>query len=141
MTKRSASGNKTSGIVIRVKTTSSRILEIGQNGVKTEFSNKGAISGKYRGIHWDTVETQMNPDGTSSWHVKFIQVTNKGDMLVGEGNGTGEAPNSRGVAKLKGEGTVMTSSQRLAELNGKPWTCEVDNNIATGSAQVRVTFT
>ena len=140
MAKRSAGGSKTSGIVIRTKTTSSRILEIGQNGVKTEFSNKGTITGKYRGVHWDTVETQMNPDGTSNWHVKFIQMTNKGDMLVGEGNGTGEAPNSRGVAKLKGEGTIMTSSQGLAELNGKTWICEVDNNIATGSAQVRVTF-
>lgn len=98
------------------------------------------MSGKYRGVHWDTVETQMNIDGTSSWRVKFIQMTDKGDMLVGEGEGTGEAPNSKGVAKLKGRGTVMTASERLAELNGKQWICEVDNNVATGFATVRVTF-
>jgi type V secretory pathway adhesin AidA len=140
MAKRSAGGSKTNGIVIKAKATSSRILEIGQNGVKTEFSDKGTMSGKYRGVHWDTVETQMNIDGTSSWHVRFIQMTDKGDMLVGEGEGTGEAPNSRGIAKLKGGGTIMTASERLAELNGKRWTCEVDNNVATGSAQVRVTF-
>ena len=70
MAKRSAGGSKTNGIVIKAKATSSRILEIGQNGVKTEFSDKGTMSGKYRGVHWDTVETQMNIDGTSSWHVR-----------------------------------------------------------------------
>lgn len=140
MAKRSTGGSKTNGIVIRAKATSSRILETGQGGIKIEFSNKGAMSGKYRGIHWDTVESQMNVDGTSSWHVRFIQMTDKGDMLVGEGGGTGEAPNARGVVKMKGEGTVMTASQRLADLNGKGWVCEVDSNMAAGSAQVRVTF-
>lgn len=141
MAKRSTGGSKANGIVIRAKVTSSRILETGQNGIKIEFSNKGTISGKYRGIHWDTVESQMNIDGTSNWRVRFIQMADKGDMLVGEGGGTGEAPNSKGILKMKGEGTVMTASERLAELNGKRWTCEVDSNMATGSAQVRVTFT
>ena len=134
------SKNKASGIIIKAKVTSSRILEIGQSGIKTEFSNKGTITGKYRGLHWDTVESQINLDGTSSWRVRFIQMLEKGEMIVGEGQGTGEATNTRGLAKLKGEGTIMTSSQTLAELNGKRWICEVDNNMATGSATVRVTF-
>jgi len=84
------SKNKASGIIIKAKVTSSRILEIGQSGIKTEFSNKGTITGKYRGLHWDTVESQINLDGTSSWRVRFIQMVEKGEMIVGEGQGTGE---------------------------------------------------
>src|SRR5919198_654049 len=94
-----------SEIVLRVNVNSSRILEIGQNGIRTEQTGKGTITGKYRGTHWDTLEVQMNTDGTSSWQVKFIQMTDKGDMLAGTGRGTGDAPNSRGIAKMKGEGT------------------------------------
>lgn len=128
------------GITIKAGQTSSTILEIGQNGVRTEMNNKGTITGRYSGCHWDTVENQMNMDGTSSWQVKFIQMANKGDMLVGTGGGTGAAPDSRGNVMLTGEGTVMTMSKRLADLNGKRWTCKVRNNIVTGKAVVSVTF-
>jgi type V secretory pathway adhesin AidA len=131
---------KSAGVLIKAKATSMRILDIGQDGVKTEFSNKGTITGRYRGRHWDTVENTMNVDGTSSWRVRFIQMTDKGDMIVGIGEGTGAAPNSRGIAKMKGSGTLMTASPRLADLNGKTWTCEVDSKMATDSAVVRVTF-
>ena len=129
-----------SGIQLNVSVTSSRILEIGQNGIRTEQSGKGTITGRYRGTHWDTLEVQMNPDGTSSWQVKFIHMTDKGDMLVGTGSGTGDAPNSRSIAKSRGEGTVMTQSQRLADLNGKRWTCDVESNLRTDKAVVKVKF-
>lgn len=140
MAKRSAKIKAKSDILLKVGSESTRILEIGPSGVRTELTNKGTISGRYRGIHWDTIEIQMNQDGTSNWQVKFIQITDKGDMIVGTGAGTGQAPNTRGVAKMSGEGTMMTASERLAELNGKRWTCEVDNNIVTGKAQVAVNF-
>jgi hypothetical protein len=140
MSKKSTGRNKVNGIVINEKCTALRILDAGQNGLKSEISNKGAITGKYRGTHWDTVETQLNPDGTSSWNVKFLQVTNKGDMLFGSGKGTGEPANSKGISMLKGEGEVMTNSERLSELNGSKWICEIHNNVITGSAKVRVTF-
>lgn len=129
-----------SDILLKVNVTSSRILEIGQTGIKTEQTGKGTIAGRYRGTHWDTLEMQMNPDGTSSWQVKFIQMTDKGDMLAGTGSGTGDAPNSRGIAKGRGEGTIMTQSQRLADLNGKKWTCEVESNLRTDKATVKVKF-
>ncbi len=141
MAKQSAkSRSKKSDILIKANATSSRILEISQNGIRIEMTNKGTITGKYRGIHWDTVEIQWNLDGTSSWEVKMIEMTDKGDMLVGTGSGTGEPPNSRGIAKLRGEGTIMTASPRLLELNGKRWVCEVDNNVLAGKAQVAVNF-
>jgi type V secretory pathway adhesin AidA len=135
-----ASKKTKSDILLKVNVASSRILEIGQNGIKTEQTGKGTITGRYRGTHWDTLEMQMNPDGTSSWQVKFIQMTDKGDMLVGTGSGTGEAPNSRGIAKSKGDGTIMTQSQRLADLNSKRWTCEVESNLRTDKAVVKVKF-
>lgn len=138
MAKKSA--NKSNGIVIKAKETSTRILDIGQDGIKIEHTDKGTITGKYRGLQWATVENTIKMDGTSTWHVRFIQMTDKGDMLVGTGEGTGEAPTPRGIVKMKGSGTVMTASARLAELNGKGWTCEVDSNMPAGTAVVRVTF-
>ena len=135
-----AKSGKKDGITIKATTTSSRITELGQTSIRTELDDKGTITGRYAGVHWDTVEIQMNMDGTSSWQVKFIQMTNKGDMLVGTGSGTGEAPDARGNAKLKGEGTIMTMSHRLADLNGKRWICEVRNNMVTGKAVISVEF-
>lgn len=135
-----AKSSKKAGITIKTTTTSFRVLELGQTGIRTALDNKGTITGRYAGNHWDTAEIQMNIDGTSSWQVKFIQVTNKGDMLVGSGGGTGEAPDSRGNAKLQGEGTLVTMSPRLADLNGKRWTCQVRNNMVTGKAAVSVEF-
>jgi hypothetical protein len=136
---KSSKGSK-NGIVIKANLESFRILEIGQSEVRSEMNNKGTITGKYSGMHWDTVESQMNVDGTSSWQVKFIQMTNKGDMLVGTGSGTGAAPDSKGNTVLSGEGTLMTMSQRLADLNGKRWTCTVRSNMATGKATMSVEF-
>jgi hypothetical protein len=69
---KSSKGSK-NGIVIKANLESFRILEIGQSGVRSEMNDKGTITGKYSGTHWDTVESQMNADGTSSWQVKFIQ--------------------------------------------------------------------
>jgi type V secretory pathway adhesin AidA len=129
-----------SDILLRVDVTSSRILEIGQNGIKTEQTSKGTMTGKYRGTHWDTLEMQMNPDGTSNWQVKFIQMTDKGDMLAGTGSGTGDAPNSRAISIGRGEGTIMTQSKRLADLNAKKWACEVESNLRTDKAVVKVKF-
>jgi hypothetical protein len=129
-----------SDILLKVKVTSSRILEVGQNGIKTELTGKGTMTGRYKGIHWETKEMQMNPDGTSSWEVKFIQITDKGDMLTGTAIGTRDAPNSRGISKGRGDGTIMTQSQRLADLNGKKWTCEVESNRRTDKALVKIKF-
>lgn len=134
------SGKPKSDIVIKAKTTSFRILEIGPSGIRAELTTKGTMTGKYRGSHWDTVDMQMNPDGTSSWQVKWMQVTDRGELLAGTGAGTGEAPNSKGVAKLKGEGTLMTESKRLSELTGGKWSCEVDNYVVADRAVIFVKF-
>lgn len=128
-----------SDLLIKIGVTSTKITHIGQDGMKFELTGKGTITGKYRGIQWDTVEVDAKPDGTSTWSVKFAQMTNKG-MLVGTGQGTGEAPNAKGIAKMKGEGTVWTGSPKLSEYNGKRWVCEVDNNVMADKASIAVNF-
>jgi hypothetical protein len=67
-----------------------------------------------------------------------MQITNKGDMIVATGSGIGEAPNSKGIVKIRGEGDMWTNSTRLANLNGAKLTCEGESNIRKGSSAIRV---
>ena len=43
-----------------------------------------------------------------------MQTTNKGEMIVVTGSGTGETPNSKGIVKIRDEGDLWTQSARLA---------------------------
>lgn len=47
-----------------------------------------------------------------------MQATNKGDMIVVTGSGTGEPATSKDIVKIRGEGEMWTQSKRLANLNG-----------------------
>jgi hypothetical protein len=138
-----ASGKKASkyDLLIRAKGTSSRILEIGQGSIRMESTSKGQASGKsYNGTHWDTVEATMQPDGTAQLNVKYIHMTNKGEMVVGAGTAVQQPANSKGIAKFAGEGTMWTSSPRLSKLNGARWTCEGDYNMIKETVEVRGRF-
>jgi hypothetical protein len=138
--------NKKSGLgkfdlIIRAKGTGSRILEIGQGMMRFESTSKGPVKGKlYNGTHWDTIETTMQPDGTAQFSVKLIQMTNKGEMLMGTGIGTQQPANSKGVAKFTGDGTMWTPSPRLSKLNGSRWTCEGEYDMIKETVEVRVKF-
>jgi hypothetical protein len=115
-----------------------RILEVTNNSVKIEINEKGTIAGKYSGNQIATIDNTVNQDGTSSWSGKFMQMTNRGDMIVATGSGTGEAPNSKGIVKIRGEGDMWTQSTRLANLNGAKWTCEGESSIRKGISVIRV---
>jgi len=65
-------------------------------------------------------------------------MTNKGDVILTTGNGTGEPPNSKGIVKIRGEGEMWTQSPSLASLNGAKWTCEAESNIRKGSTVISV---
>jgi hypothetical protein len=67
--------------------------------VKIEINEKGTITGRYLGNQIATIDNTTNQDGTSSWSGKFMQMTNKGDMMVATGSGTGDPPNSKGIVK------------------------------------------
>ena len=45
-------------------------------------------------------------------------MTNKGDMIISTGSGTGGPANSKGIVKIRGEGEMWTQSTRLTNLNG-----------------------
>jgi len=108
------------------------------NSLKIEINDKGTIAGRYKGTQWGTINNTINQDGTSSWSGKFMQTTNKGEMIVVTGSGTGEPATSKGIVKIRGEGDMWTQSTRLANLNGAKWTCEGENNIRKGSTIVYV---
>lgn len=128
-------------MIIKAKGTSSRILEIGQGSVRIESSSKGQARGKYySGTHWDTVEATMQPDGTAQLTVKYIHMTAKGDMVVGTGTAVQQPPNSKGIAKFEGDGTMWTASPRLSRLNGARWACEGDYDMIKEIVEVRGRF-
>ena len=116
----------------------SRILEATSNSVKIEINEEGSIAGRYTGSQLDTIENTANPDGSSTWSGKFMHMTNKGDMVVATGSGTGEPASPKGIIKIRGEGEMWTQSTRLANLNGAKWTCEGESNTRKGTSLIYV---
>src|SRR5215470_3103156 len=135
---RSSRSSSRVSLTIRSKVTLNRILEITNNSMKIEINEKGTITGRYSGNQIATIDNTANQDGTSSWNGKFMQMTNKGDMIVATGSGTGEPPNSKGIVKIRGEGNMWTQSTRLANLNGARWTSEGESNIRKGRSVIYV---
>ena len=135
---RSAAAAARHSLTIRSKVTLNRIVEITNNSVKIEINDEGTITGRYTGTQLATIDNTTNQDGTSSWSGKFMQITNKGDMIGATGSGTGEPANSKGIVKIRGEGEMWTQSPRLANLNGTKWSCEGDSDIRKGSTVIHV---
>jgi hypothetical protein len=138
MARKSSSSSARHSLTVRCKVTLNRVLEITNNSVKIEINDEGTISGRYKGTQISTIDNSVNPDGTSSWSGKFMQMTNKGDMIVATGSGIGEPVNSKGIMKIRGEGEMWTQSTRLAKLNGAKWTSEGESNIRKGRSVIYV---
>src|SRR3989442_15517371 len=102
MSKKSSNSAARHSLTIRSKVKLSRILEITNNSVKIEINDEGTITGRYTGTQLATIDNTTNQDSTSSWSGKFMQMTNKRDMIVTVGSGTGEAENSKGIVKIRG---------------------------------------
>ena len=59
-----------------------------------ETVSKVLARGKfYSESYWDSVEATMKPDGTAQLNIKFIQVTNKGEAVMGMGIGVHQPSN------------------------------------------------
>lgn len=106
-----------------------RILEISNNSLRIETNEEGTITGRYSGTQLATIDNTVNQDGTSSWSGKFMQSTNKGDIIVATEIGSAEPANSKGIVKIRGECEMWTQSTRRASINGARWTCEGESNI------------
>jgi hypothetical protein len=137
MSKKSKSTGRHS-LTIRSKLTLNRILEITNNSLRIETNEEGTITGRYSGTQLATIDNTVKQDGTSSWTGKFMQSTNKGDIIVATGIGSAEPANSKGIVKIRGEGEMWTESTRLASLNGARWTCEGESNIRKKSTLIYV---
>ena len=138
MSKKSSNSAARHSLTIRSKVTLNRILEITNNSVKIEINDEGTITGRYTGTQLATIDNTANQDGTSSWSGKFMQMTNKGEIILSTGSGTMEPANSKGIVKIRGEGEMWTQSPRLANINGAKWTCEGESNIRKGSTVIYV---
>jgi hypothetical protein len=138
MSKKSSNFAARHSLTIRSKVTLNRILEITNKSVKIEINDEGTITGRYTGTQLATIDNTANQDGTSSWSGKFMQMTNKGEIILSTGSGTMEPANSKGIVKIRGEGEMWTQSPRLAKINGAKWTCEGESNIRKGSTVIYV---
>src|SRR5919198_640168 len=138
MSSKSSSPAARHSLTIRSKVTLNRILEATSNSVKMEINDEGRITGRYTGTQLATIESTASPDGTSTWNGKFMQMTNKGEMIVATGSGTGEPASSKGIVKIRGAGQMWTQSTRLSNLNGAKWTCEGQSNIRNGRTVIYV---
>ena len=138
MSKKSSNSAARHNLTIRSKVTLNRILEITNNSVKIEINDEGTITGRYTGTQLATIDNTANQDGTSSWSGKFMQMTNKGEIILSTGSGTMEPANSKGIVKIRGEGEMWTQSPRLANINGAKWTCEGESNIRKRSTVIYV---
>ena len=109
--------------------------------MKLESNNKGQVTGKhYSGVHWDTVEVTILADGNATLTIRFLHITNRGESVMGIGDGTQMIPNKRGIAKVTAEGTTLTSAPRLLHLNGSKWTVSGEANTLKETVEVRGNF-
>lgn len=142
MSKKSKSKSSSSAarhsLTIRSKVMLNRILEATSNSMKIEINEQGSITGRYTGIQLDTIESTAKSNGSSTWSGKFMQMTDKGDMIVATGSGTGDPASPKGIVKIRGEGEMWTQSTRLANLNNAKWTCEGESNTRKGSSVIYV---
>jgi hypothetical protein len=141
MSKKSSGRTSRNSLTIRSKVVLNRIIEITNNALKIEINDEGTITGRYTGTQLSTIDNTTNQDGSSSWTGKFMQITNKGEIVAATGSGTGEPANSKGIGKIRGEGEMWTQSSRLANLNGAKWTCEGESNIRNGKTLIYVDIT
>jgi hypothetical protein len=128
-------------VIVKAKATSTRIIDINNEIVRLESSDKGQVSGKhYSGVHWDTVEATMLGDGSATLTIRYLHMTKNGESITGIGTGTRMVPNKRGIAQVTGEGTMWTSAPKLSHLNGGRWTVNGEVNTIKETVEVRGNF-
>jgi hypothetical protein len=85
-------------------------VKIANDSVKLEINEEGTVTGEW----WNPVlHTRKHIDGTSSWNGKFIQMTERGDMIVSAGSGTAVPSTTKGIIEITGEVEIWTQSLKL----------------------------
>jgi hypothetical protein len=125
-------------LTIRAKNITLEIIEAFEDKVKIKSNCAGQVDGNlYSGSYNDTVEATLMPNGTLALTIKYVHMTHTGEAVWGTGTGSRGVPDTKGIAKLTGEGTMWTSAPRLSQqLNGKGWTVEGEYNVTDDSFEV-----
>jgi hypothetical protein len=109
------------------------IRDITPEGVKMEINYQGKISGKFAGMTTGTTTVIAKPDGSSTWEDKLMGMTEKGDMFVAWGKGTGKMT-TPGVTTWEGESQTMSQSPSLSWLNNMKFKGTGTADLAKGEA-------
>jgi hypothetical protein len=124
-------------LTIRARNITLEIVEASEGKIKIKSNCAGQVNGSlYSGSYNDTVEAVMNPDGTLAVTIRYLHITQKGELIWGAGGGKRGVPGSNGMARLNAEGVMWTSSPGLLHLNGKRWIVEGVYNIKEQSFEV-----
>ena len=125
-------------LTIRARNVTLEITEASEHNIKIKSNCAGQVNGDpYSGSYYDTAEAILLPDGTLAVIIRYVHLTQNGEVVWGSGTGTRGMPESNGMAKLNAEGTMWTSSPRLSsQLNGKRWVSEGDYNLKEESFEV-----
>jgi hypothetical protein len=124
-------------LTIRARNVTLEIVEASEGKIKIKSNCAGQVNGSlYSGSYNDTVEAVMNPDGTFAVTIRYLHMTQSGELVWGTGAGKRGAPGSNGMARLNAEGVMWTSSPRLSQLKGKRWIVEGDYNVKEESFEV-----
>lgn len=125
------SSQKKYDLTIRARSVTLEIIEASEDKVKIKSNCTGQVKGTlYSGSYNDTAEAIILPNGTLAVTIRYVHMTEKGELVWGQGTGTRGVLDSNGMAKLNAEGTMWTSSPELSQqLNGKRWVSEGDYNL------------
>jgi hypothetical protein len=124
-------------LTIKARNVTLEIIEASEGKIKIKSNCAGQVNGSlYSGSYNDTVEAVMNPDGTLAVTIRYLHITQKGELVWGAGGGKRGVPGSNGMARLSAEGVMWTSSPGLLQLNGKRWIVEGVYNVKEESFEV-----
>jgi hypothetical protein len=135
--KRENPNSEKQNLIIKAKNATIEIVEASGNLVRIKSNCVGRVNGSlYSGGYYDTVEAAPMPDGTTTLTIKFIHVTDKGELLWGSGTGARELADDINMAKLNAAGTAWTYAHRLSQLNGKKWVADGTYDVMHESFEV-----
>lgn len=103
-------------VVLREKTTTTTIQDFSRDGIRFQVNSSGEVNGRYSANHTETSNNVLNMDGTMTWEARAMEITEEGDIIFVNGNGTGE-PFRETEMKIRGELLYLTNSPRLSWLN------------------------
>ena len=94
-------------LTISARNVSLEIVEASEEKIKIKSNCAGQVNGSlYSGSYNDTVEAVTSPDGTLALTIRYLHMTQNGELVWGAGAGKRGVPGSNGMAKLNAEGVM-----------------------------------